>query len=802
MPWESKVLGDLAVNMQLQPPNANMGPSPFMLAPQETEEIAFDFWGVLRRRKWLVFLGLLAGLAVGGIYNSQCQKVYESRATVTIVPKEKITFDIDNKNQYDNQGSFDYRHDQLIAEDNILTKCLIKHDLKELPTLRDLPSTEQIEAIQKDLIVQQNREEFSMYELEYTSLNPRDAQTVLATIVSTYENHLNEKYRQVTSDTMELLKKMSTRFQKEVKDVNERLTKARDSAEALAIAGNADHIQRIITDLMSKIDQDKAVLSELTSDLARSETALENGREACMEQIWLLEGSGSLPVNSVEMQDNSTQISNERRMVEELELTRDQLIVVKNYGPGHSEVQAYNLAINERKAKIKALSSEGATITGILPEQIIQRYVVGLKQQIGDVRLALSSKLAVYRENYEKAVKSERAIAEVEELTMEKEKLVNKLDIADRQILEEDSTRQTNLHKGFMFETTRPAYRGQEVWPLLAVILPVAGLLGSMLGFGLGCLVELADKTFHNPDEITRWLQVPLIGHIPVITQGKRYLVENSLIEPIICTYHRPKSQVSEAFRAVRTALYFNTQGKQNSVIQVTSPTPGDGKSTLASNLAVSIAQSGKRVLLVDADMRRPRQHAVFGISSRVGFATVLSGQSEWRNCMFECEEIEGLTVMPCGAKPQNPAELSSSPQVKVLIEEMREEFDFVIIDTPPMLAVTDPSPIAARVDGVILCIRIKKNVRVSAERATQMIQNLGANTIGLVVNGVGAQSGYGSQYTYGAYRAGYSYNGYGYGYGYGSGGGKYYDEDQKGRKARRDESAENSPALIETDKV
>ena len=135
---------------------------------------------------------------------------------------------------------------------------------------------------------------------------------------------------------------------------------------------------------------------------------------------------------------------------------------------------------------------------------------------------------------------------------------------------------------------------------------------------------------------------------MPVITQGKRYLVENSLIEPIVCTYHRPKSQVSEAFRAVRTALYFNTQGKQNSVIQVTSPTPGDGKSTLASNLAVSIAQSGKRVLLVDADMRRPRQHATFGISSRVGFATVLSGQSQWRDCMFECEEIEGLTVMPC----------------------------------------------------------------------------------------------------------------------------------------------------------
>ncbi len=138
---------------------------------------------------------------------------------------------------------------------------------------------------------------------------------------------------------------------------------------------------------------------------------------------------------------------------------------------------------------------------------------------------------------------------------------------------------------------------------------------------------------------------------------------------------------------------------------------------------------------------------------------------------------------MPCGSRPNNPAELSTSPHIDVLFEEMREEFDFVIIDTPPLLAVTDPSPIAARVDGVVLCLRIKKNVRVSAERATEMLTNLGAHCIGLVVNGVGAQSGYGSQYTYGAYRAGYSYNGYGYGYGYGTGGGKYYDEDKKGRR-------------------
>ena len=796
MPWVSKDLGDIAVNMHLQPPNGNMNPAPFMFAPQEPEEVGFDFWGVLRRRKWLVFLGLLAGLAVGGIYNSQAQKVYQSNATITIQPKGKVVFSLDNQDPY-NESSFDYRHDALIGETNIITKCLVDYGLDNLETLRDIAPVDQVLEIQENLTIIQNRDEPSKYELEYRSINPRDAKTVLATVVSTYKKHLEKEYRDDSEDVMELLTKMCDRFHKEVKNADAKLKIARDRVEAVSVAGNPEHLHLIVAELMKKIDEQKAVLSELALDLARSETALENGQEACFEHLWILERAGKIGENSMQIVDNSEQIAAEIRNIEGFKLQRVQLITLEDLGPGHPKIVALDIAINTGETKIKELESQGSRILGPGPEKIIQRFIVSLKQQIGDVRAGLDADLAAYSENYKKAVISERALKDVADLELSKEDYRSQWKIANAQLVEEGSTQQTNLHKGFIFQITQPAQRGLEVWPLLAVILPVGGLLGSLLGFGLGCLVELADKTFHNPDEITRWLQVPLIGHVPVITQGKRYLVENSLIEPIVCTYHRPKAQVSEAFRAVRTALYFNTQGKQNSVIQVTSPTPGDGKSTLASNLAVSIAQSGKRVLLVDADMRRPRQHATFGISSRIGFATVLSGQSQWRDCMFECEEIEGLTVMPCGAKPQNPAELSSSPQVKTLIEEMREEFDFVIIDTPPMLAVTDPSPIAARVDGVVLCIRIKKNVRVSAERATQMINNLGANCIGLVVNGVGAQSGYGSQYTYGAYRAGYSYNGYGYGYGYG--GGKYYEEDQQGRQARRDETAQE-PALIESE--
>src|SRR5262249_28722871 len=155
--------------------------------------------------------------------------------------------------------------------------------------------------------------------------------------------------------------------------------------------------------------------------------------------------------------------------------------------------------------------------------------------------------------------------------------------------------------------------------------------------------------------------------------------------------------------------LYFNTQGQGSQVIQVTSPSKGDGKSTMAANLAVSIAQSGKRVLVVDADFRRPRQHHIFGLAGRVGLATVMAGDAELSTAI-PATPVPNLDVLPCGARPTNPAELLTLPRFAELLGELRGRYDFVIVDTPPLLAVSDPSVVAPRVDGVLLTIRVSKN--------------------------------------------------------------------------------------------
>jgi succinoglycan biosynthesis transport protein ExoP len=227
-----------------------------------------------------------------------------------------------------------------------------------------------------------------------------------------------------------------------------------------------------------------------------------------------------------------------------------------------------------------------------------------------------------------------------------------------------------------------------------------------------------------------------------------------AVLDPLTCVHYRPRSVEAEAYRAVRTALYFSTQGGGCHVVQVSSPNMGDGKTTLALNLAISIAQSGKRILLIDADLRRPRLHKALGVPGQTGLASVIAGQAELSAAVRETT-VPGLSVLPCGAVPANPAELLTSPRFKEIIELLRGQYDFVLIDTPPLLAVTDPSVVAPRVDGVLLTIRLSRQSVPQCVRAKEVLDALGARLLGVVVNGVSPRGGPGR---YGSGRYEYVY--------------------------------------------
>ena len=196
-------------------------------------------------------------------------------------------------------------------------------------------------------------------------------------------------------------------------------------------------------------------------------------------------------------------------------------------------------------------------------------------------------------------------------------------------------------------------------------------------------------------------------------------------------------------------------------MIQITSPLPGDGKSTIACNLASSIAQSGKRVIAIDCDLRRPQLTDNFDARERLGLTNVLNGECEPLDAAH-ATPIPKLSVMPSGPIPSNPAEALSLPLMNELLDYLREHFDYIILDTPPLLVVTDPSIVASMADAVAMTIRIRRKSKPNARESLNILNGVGANVLGVVINNsdeAGSSDGY---------------RGYGY-YKYGRYGGAYY---------------------------
>ncbi len=316
---------------------------------------------------------------------------------------------------------------------------------------------------------------------------------------------------------------------------------------------------------------------------------------------------------------------------------------------------------------------------------------------------------------------------------------------------------------------------GAPAGPFLVKYLGISAFLGACLFSGLAYLLELADRSYRSPDEIARDLGVPILGHLQMTTLTRKDRKDDNLDLSLVA-FHKAKSTASEAYRGVRTAIYFGNQAGNIKVIQVTSPVPGDGKSTVAANLAISIAQSGRRTLLLDCDMRRPRLAKLIGVRDDIGLTNVLSGKLELDQAI-QTTCVPNLEVLTCGRRPGNPAELLLSDDFVDVINSLREKFDYIIMDTPPILAVSDPANASACADGVILTLRLRRNLRPLAIRAAQMLQSVNAQLLGVAINGVTGRAGYGyGGYRYDGARAANGYGGYG-GYGYGAtyGYGDYY---------------------------
>ncbi len=264
------------------------------------------------------------------------------------------------------------------------------------------------------------------------------------------------------------------------------------------------------------------------------------------------------------------------------------------------------------------------------------------------------------------------------------------------------------------------------------------GLLGIVLGIVLAFVLESLDAGLRSVAEIESVMELPSLAIIPLSKRANpEQLAALSTVERNIHVLTQPKSQFTEAFRSLRTALLLSTTGAEPRLILCTSATPSEGKTTAATNLAVILAQRGTRVLLIDADLRRPNVHHRFGLNGKVGLSTILSGQTTLEDSVQRIAEVPDLDVLASGPVPPFPTEMLSSRTMLDLLERAKESYAYVVLDSPPVLSVTDGVILSSKVDAVVLVVRHGKSSKNIVRRGRDLLVRSGANMAGLVLNAV-----------------------------------------------------------------
>jgi succinoglycan biosynthesis transport protein ExoP len=351
-----------------------------------------------------------------------------------------------------------------------------------------------------------------------------------------------------------------------------------------------------------------------------------------------------------------------------------------------------------------------------------------------------------YSAQRDRAIASNNKAAEYQLLTQDftrAEALCNALDSRMKEIhIGEEGDGVTNVS---VLEVGRPPIVPSK--PQKAKTIGIALLLGLSLGLGLAFLNGWMDQRFRSAEDVGNSLNLPILGAVPQI--GGR--------EPINVRGQKahlmPVSDFAEACRAIRTAIYFGMPDSQAKTLLVTSPLPGDGKSTAASNLAIVMAQAGQKTLVLDADFRRPNQHRIFEQDNTIGSTNVLNGTATLEQTIKHTG-IKGVDLLPCGPTPTHPAELLNSQSFADLLAELGKRYDHVVVDSPPVMPVTDARILGAICDATVFVVRAEKSTRKVSVFARDVLQSVGTNILGVMINGLSRGRGY--------YDAGYYQYGYG----------------------------------------
>jgi capsular exopolysaccharide synthesis family protein len=454
-----------------------------------------------------------------------------------------------------------------------------------------------------------------------------------------------------------------------------------------------------------------------------------------------------------------------RGKIADLEAQKIQQMVDEGWSESSLQAKDFNRRISEMKSRLTAIT-ESLILSGWSEEDPFaasQDIFNKIVEQEVEVHAA-NSRAGEYKKLVD--IMSERLTnlpnQNLQFARLERElKLSENLYITMKQKYEE--SRITEAGQRGKVSILDPAVVAEKVKPNMRMNLLMGIILGLSLGVGSSFAREYLDNTVKAVEHLER-KGLTVLGIIPDMQHVTGYSIKRSLQKPSkggtdfrrrLITYEDPKSPVSESYRSLRTNITYVSADKKIKSIIVSSPQPGEGKSTTVANLAIAFAQLRKRTLLIDADLRKPVQHNVFDLPRGPGLAEYLTKGVEDFDSIIRETKIENLSMVTAGGLPPNPSELLGSELMGQLVDRLESEWDIILFDSPPIVAVTDSSMISAEIDALVLVVKAGQSDRAAVDRALDTIENVRSPLIGAILNGAnpetlaGKYSYYYSYYNY-----------------------------------------------------
>ena len=741
--------------------NRQLGPSAYLTLPGQDSALR-EYLRVLIKRKWLVISCLAIIFGVVALATMRSTRIYDAYGTIAI---NKTDPAILNLKDSANGGAADYSDPtDLDTEVRILKSDLLALQVIKQLNLDKRPEFGGTQASPSNMLglttdaLQPDSEKTTsllagfkaglrvalipntrIIEIHYRSPDKTLAANVVNTLIASYiEQNFKTRFES-TMQASDWLSKQLVDLEMKVQTSQEKLVQYQKQHEILGI----DEKQNITT---SKLDELNKELTAAESDRMQKESIyrLVQSSDPDMATAAAVSAGGSA--------GSSGLMERMREQQADLKIQIAQLST--QFGNAYPKVVQLNTQLKEVDAQLQ-------TETIKVVSRVRSGYLAALQHETM-LRQAMDNQKQEANKLNESAIEYSLLKRDVESYRTLYEGLMEKLKEAGVTA----GLRSNNIRS--VDKARVPTYPSE---PNVPRNLAFALALGLSTGIGLAFLLEGIDNTVRTPEQAQAISGLPSLGMIPLGSKSgleaaaKRLTVASSREAVELVTQSRPQSQMAESYRALRTSLLLTSLGGPPKVILITSALPQEGKTTTSINTAIVLAQKGTRVLLMDADLRRPSIHKTLGMGPKTGLSNVLTGNATLQQAVVRSNILPTLFVLSAGTPPPNPAELLASSNMKDILAELREQYDHIVVDTPPTLSVTDAVVMSTRADSVVLVIRSGQTTKQALRRSRDLLMQVNARVSGVLLNAVDLSSP--DYYYYYEYQGKY--------------GQRYYQEDEPG---------------------